>query len=262
MPAVIAIEGGSDNGRSFQIEEEVVRVGRGPLCQVVLTDPAAPEAALVVRYQNRGYVVYNRTGRSITVNGAPVEQGGTKPWLPGQKLQAWPGAVLKLVVTGDPAPARRQVGVSSTDLGTDRQPEPVKTAEEVAAAAAPPPAKGKKTIQYAVIGATWLALIGAVVYKAAGPDPAAQTEDKEYGEVIRELRARPNDPLAADVADKLRDARTAEERGHTTAARRLYGEVVIRLRNRPAADPKAGPDALDRALKFARTRASQLGSEE
>jgi hypothetical protein len=260
MPAVIAIEGSADNGRTFQIEEEVVRVGRAPGSQIVLTDRAVPDTAVAVRYQGGRYHVYNRSTRPITVGGVTVAPNQSRPWPPGEAVVAWPGAALRLVVTGDPAPAPRVGVISPLDLGTDK---PAVT-QSTPAEETPPPAGGKKTVQIVVIVSTWVVVVGLLAYKVLTPETATPEEDS-YTKLAADLDAQAaqgKSPLAGEVAAKLRDARTADRRGHANTARKLYSEVVVRLRNRPAADKPDPDDPLDRALKFARERARALGGEE
>lgn len=263
MPAMIVIEGGVEAGRSFQIEDEVVRVGRSPSCQVAVADPGAPETALAVRYQGGKYVVYNRSLTTITVAAVPVPPGQSRPWSPGEVVSAWAGANLRLVVQGDPAPARKAVALGTKDLGTDKPTEKQAPPDAVAAVEKKP--APNKTFQIAVIALTWLVVLGVLAYSVID-DGAGAPEDDGYEEVAKELdAAKKTNPLAAEVAAKLKDARTAERRGHYSSARRQYGDVVLMLRNRPPAkaDPKSdGKDPLANALGYARTRARNVGSEE
>jgi hypothetical protein len=264
MPAVISIEGGADNGRAFQIEEEVVRVGRAPSSQIVLTDPAAPNTAVAIRYQGSRYVVYNRSTEAITIGGATVGTDQSRPWSQGEAVVAWPGAVLRLAINGDPAPARKVMAVGNRDLGTDKP-----TTPEVAATTVTETKKGggAKTGQIAVIVLTWVVIIGALVYSALAPDESGSKEaEARYTKLATDLDAavaKGNNPLAATTAEKLREARMAEQRGHTAIARKLYGEIVVQLQNRP---PVTKPDTkdplLDRAQEFARGRARSLTTEE
>ena len=252
MPAEIAVVGGPDDGRRWQIEEEVVGLGRGPNCQLRVADPHAPEKAVVIRYQNGRYVVYNRSERPIIVADRPLPPGESRPWEVDAAVQAWAGATLRLVVSGDPAPARRLLG-RMTDLATD----PVASSGPVAE----PPGEGKKkTTQLVLMAAVWLLVGGLLAFKLLNPETPEVEELPPGEEVLKKLDvARSKDPEAGEVADRLREALVAERRGLSNTAQAAYADVVIRLKKWQAdggrKKDKDADAACTAALEFALRRA-------
>jgi hypothetical protein len=260
MPAIVVVEGGVESGRSFQIEEEVIRVGRSPACQIALADPAAPETALAIRYQGGKYIVYNRALTTITVAAEPVAPGQSRQWSPGEIVNAWIGTNLRLVVQGDPAPARKTVVLGTRDIGTDQPAEkpgdpavPAQTADKE-----PSP---NKNLQIGVIVFTWIVILGVLAYSVV-EEGNGPPKDDGYEQLVMDLdTATKTNPLAAEVSSKLKEAKTAERRGHHSSARKQYSEVVVMLRNRAPATTN-DKDPLAAALSYARTRARNVGSEE
>jgi len=264
MPAVISIEGGADNGRAFQIEEEVVRIGRSPGSQIILTDPSAPPTAVAVRYQGGKYVVYNRSTETINIAGVSISKDQSRPWTPGEAVSAWPGAILQLTISGNPAPARRVMGVASNDLGTDKPAVPEVTTATATTTTAK--ASGAKSGQIIVIAMTWLVILGVLAYTLLAPDESDSVADEaRYVKLAADLdaAAKGGNPLVSVTAEKIKEARMTERRGHKSAARKAYGDIVVQLQNRPpVTKPETRDPLLDRAQEFARSRIRSLTEEE
>lgn len=226
MPAVIRIEIGAGAGRSYPIAEDVVRIGSGSSAGLRLADPNIPPHAVTVEFRGGQYRVHNRSSRVIRIGGKPVAANASATWGDDQQLELDDHTVLRLRITGNPAPVGyRDVPASIPDLPPPLPPPPP-----------PPAAAGPKKShagQWAVIWlcAVAVALIVALEFtdEPTGPSPTA-----EFDTLMKDLLAVPPTPdLPSDqMRIMLQTARSAELRGQTNRARRGYGAVIELLQSR------------------------------
>lgn len=259
MSAMIKVEGGANAGLAFPIEEEVFRVGAAPACKLRLADPGLPAHVATVEFRKGGYLVHNRSGKPLAINGQPLRANASSPWQSGQGLELGDGLVLRLVVSGDAAPAKRQTVVNLTEPSNGGS---AGAESGKAAALARPLPKAKQRAQIAVIVLCGVVVVAAVFYKLLANDTDVPgTPPKERSALlIEELRSRleGGDAAAEPVLALLQKARVDELRGSQAAARRAYGELVLLLKRRQQPDGTITGDSENklygRVLKLARSK--------
>jgi hypothetical protein len=235
MPAKLVVVAGAQPGREIWIEEEVLRIGSEAPCEVRLAEPGLSPHAVTLEFRDTGYHVYNRGDQPIRLDRRPI--GPREPaahWPAGKDLNLGGQLTLRLVIDGDPAPAKRQavrVADDEPEVPTAEAAAPEVSAEDAAK-------KNKKTVQLA-------AILGLVVVAGAVLlyDPPA-SEDKpkvpasqRSAEIIQKLRSN----KAGDPADNehlrtmLQRARLAELRGDKPLARDQYRRLYDWLQDRSKA---------------------------
>jgi hypothetical protein len=110
MAARIVVETGTNQGLEYPIETSLIRIGSDPLCHLRLTDAAVATVAVALEYRprERRYLVFNRSGGPLYLDGKPLPTTGAVAWPAGQRLQVADGVLLRLRIEGDPAPAKEQ----------------------------------------------------------------------------------------------------------------------------------------------------------
>src|SRR5262245_60944880 len=61
MPAKIVVKSGAAAKQVFPIEEELVRIGSDPTCELVLPDANLAPHAATLEFLDGNYIVYNRS---------------------------------------------------------------------------------------------------------------------------------------------------------------------------------------------------------
>jgi hypothetical protein len=234
MSAAIKVEQGADSGLNYQIEEDVFRIGSNDRCSLRLTDSALPPHLVTVEYLNRQrqYLVHNKSGLPLTVNGQPLAPNTSSAWLPGQTLQLKGQVVLRLQIEGDPTPGKAAAPLSLRDLGTDKD-TAAESAEQVAPPA--PPKKSNTSTHIAVIAILGIIAALLVVIKIKqnnAPPPDEKEQPLHESELIEELRKTGNagDDRASQALELLQDAAKAEHQGHKNTAKKLYQQLLLKLK--------------------------------
>ena len=108
--ATLTITTGPDRGKVYQLNDELVHLGRGPQNQVALSDlNVADHQASIVSRDGR-YAIFTPVDRSVEVDGATIP---SKRWV-------WLPTEAKIQVSDHTALQRLAAGNSSSDkLETD-----------------------------------------------------------------------------------------------------------------------------------------------
>src|SRR4051812_21576259 len=114
MAAKIVVMGANRPERDFWIEEAVLRIGADASCALRLTGREVAPHSATLEYLNGSYVLYNRTGRALALDGRPIPSGGWVAWPDGETL-VLDDVALRLEVDGEPAPSRRPVEATPED---------------------------------------------------------------------------------------------------------------------------------------------------
>ncbi|MFP6764235.1 MAG: FHA domain-containing protein [Planctomycetaceae bacterium] len=154
----IVVTTGPERGKVFELEEELVHIGRAPENQVVLEDPALEDHQATILHKNGRFAIYRPTEADVEVDGSDIPIGRWV-WLPIEaRLQfgrrtscqfsyAVPGETIRSESTeGDPAnkvPVPFEGGESDADRQSSEPPRrhsvkalPIPPAEDNAAAEA------------------------------------------------------------------------------------------------------------------------------
>lgn len=232
MSATIISETGAEAGRQFAIEEEVFRIGSGPTCKLRVSDPGVAAHAATVEYRQGGYLLHNRSGQALQVEGRPLADRGCVRWTTGQRLHLADQVVLRLDIAGDPAPARAvRRAQQAVDLGTDA-PE---SAPEPLTAAQPSAGHGRKG-PLIVIGLCGLLMLALLAYQpnTSGESAAPEKETEGIPELVRQLHQQDTEIQPGGDAPwyLLQTAYAAELRGNPSQAKRSYVRLLDLLRQR------------------------------
>ena len=72
---LIQVLSGPETGQRFLVDSDEFMIGRGGDCRLCLSDPEVRPDHCVIRKEERGYILYDRSGDApATVNGRPVRQ--------------------------------------------------------------------------------------------------------------------------------------------------------------------------------------------
>lgn len=119
MAARVDVLEGPDKGWRYTVVAGDARVGRGPGCQIRLTDPAWPVGSIRIRLHRGGHLVSNDLPHPVYLDGEPLPPGQERTLHHGATIQPTRGTLLRLgivaapaaadgpVVAEPPAPARR-----------------------------------------------------------------------------------------------------------------------------------------------------------
>jgi hypothetical protein len=229
MPAqIIATEDGQE--RVYWIEDEVVRIGTDPICELPLEDPTIAAHAITLEYADGRYKLHNRTESPIVLDGSPCRRKGAVLWQDGMSLQLSASTVLRLETEDDPAPGARHPVDLLGDQGDDVDPD---ESGEVGDETGPSVSPSARRVQFGVI-ATCLLAIPILLISAQGSDPAPSTPPISLETVIASLDeedAAPSPALAGlrELRESLQAARFQELRGQDRRALSLYRVVRDRL---------------------------------
>ena len=239
MAVIITVLSGSAAQREFSIEQDVLRIGGDPACEIALPDAGVPPHAATLEQRDDGYVIYNRGGGVLRLESRVIAARGFAPWTSGQTLHVTEAVALRLEVR-EKAPAARPAPPSG-DAG--KRPAP-------AAKTGAPSTNGKRLQQAALLGVV-AALILAVVFMDAPTEVsnAAGGQQRRCTELLAAMRqqSRAGDRSADALGQLLQEAYIAEAREDAARARTLYGQVLASLL--PRRDARgAFPQALDQQV--------------
>ena len=105
-PALLDVVDGNDQGRTFELPNAFVMIGRGAQCDFVLADLAVSRKHLAVEFDGQGYILLDQgSGNGTKVNGVRVqshrlEEGDLIQAGKTQLVFRWPGAGQNLARGG------------------------------------------------------------------------------------------------------------------------------------------------------------------
>jgi hypothetical protein len=226
MAAKVVVVQGAQPGQEFWIEEEVLRIGSEAPCEIRLAEPGLAGHAATLEFRGDGYAVYNRSERPIHVDARPVAARAQAKWLANKDMFLTDQLALRLIIEGDPAPAKRAANVPAGAVlqmptEDERPVAAAPTAEEAAK-------KAKSTMQLAMV-------LGLVVVAAAVLllDPPKSTDNPqrnpsaEFRELITKLLADKSGDAGENdfLRNTLQSARLADLRGNKVLARDQYSRL-------------------------------------
>ncbi|MBY0526877.1 MAG: FHA domain-containing protein [Gemmataceae bacterium] len=232
MPAKIVVKSGAAASTEVVIQEDVLRIGSDPSCEVVLPDAGLAPHAATLEFRDGAYVIHNRSDAPIRLNNVVLERRTFKKWNAGQDLALTDHLVLRLEVDGSPAPvraaqaARRTVEVAGSNEANESRPAPTSAATA-----------RKKQLQMVIILLLVAVVVGLLFIDTSGPAPTtAPAPRDEFAALVKELQQ--HGKRDEGLLFLLQDARMAQVRGDARRARDLYGQIVDYLLPRRAKDGK------------------------
>lgn len=245
MSAKLLVKAGHGSGKEYWIEDNVVRVGSDPHCEVCLPDSAIAPHALTVEFRDGKYMVYSRGQQAIYVNGSGLRTHQMSHWKAGVDVQIANRAILCLVVEGNPNPARRPQALLPliTDSG-ERELEEGQSLHDKQHARAKTSAKsGSRTLVQLVVIIVCVLGVGVGLFL---PDPKEKkatqrlSPAQEFQVLVSKLHEK--DPESASDPESLlyalQEARKAEVGGEKREAYHRYLLLRDRLLREHKPDSK------------------------
>lgn len=260
MPAKIVVVEGEKTGTAWWVEDEVVRIGSGPQCQIRLEHPGVAPHAATLEFSEGRYNLYNRCDRPIRLGGRDVGSGASLPWAGGRDLVPAEGLAVRLVVDGDPAPAKRPAGPEPEDEsaeqadGTGAEDEDEEGEEDGSAA---------KTVGQIVVTLLCVALIPVLLrYDSAQNRTPVHAENARttFDALSKEIAKAPAEADAglASILSTLQDARIADLRGKKAQSRALLIRALEATEKRRAPDGSFETEAEEKLYQYTRGRLLHL----
>lgn len=206
MAVAIEVAAGPGLGWRYVLTAEEVRVGRGAGHQVKLDDPSWGGGHLRVQYRQGGYVVTNRMGHAILIDGRPLADGEQITWFTGVGLQPTGGTLLRLVA------ADRPVGVESDGGVIPLPPGPGDTARK------------KRNQNWIALGVLVLAISGLGAKQFLKAKPPAAADDLEAN-VQPVLVAAFPDGRGEALTMTIRKGLVCRSKGDAAGAKQKYHEA-------------------------------------
>ncbi|MBW3541089.1 MAG: FHA domain-containing protein [Planctomycetes bacterium] len=142
MTATVTITGGPERGRVFQLEDEMVHIGRAADSGIRLSDPDLPEHQASIVRRNGRYAIYALAEGAVEVDGSGVP-ADRWVWLP-ETARVRLSRHTTLVFDARPASFSRDPE-GSADVDDAAAPPPAQAAGAGAAVGARPRARAKQT---------------------------------------------------------------------------------------------------------------------
>jgi hypothetical protein len=217
MSAKITVERGGNRGGQYWIEAEVSKIGSGPDCTFIV--PGTPAHCLTLMYRGGQYSVVNRCRQAIDVAGEPLLPTAAAALYAGDTLAIGSGTVLRLDISGDPAPSRPR---SPIDSAAAEPPDLVES-----------PQSGATLVFFrCLIVAAGLLAGGYLLF--GGPQQSREEMTRDAFAAIIDLlhpTAVEKSSLPARICGAMQDGRTAEIRGNTKQAADDYKKAEKMLAN-------------------------------
>ena len=236
MPARLLITEGPRQLPPRLIEQEVVRIGSSPRCDVRLE--RIPPHALTVFYRQEEFFVINKSDLLLDLDGDPILPGETRRFVPGCKIALGPKTAFAIEVADDPAP-RSPTGADDPEQAFD---------ESDARARA-----RRRRRSYLTITGACIAILGAWAVGNHAPHDARQNRpgrEAEYERLVVMLDSNPS-YTQREFVPFLARARAAEVRKDNKTAAANYHYVLRKL-----ADERGNPinhdPTLDRVVRYAK----------
>jgi hypothetical protein len=265
MSAKLVVVAGKQPGQEYWIESEVLRIGSEPPCEIRLPDPGVPAHAATLEFRDDGYKVYNRSAGPLSLDSQLLApRAPAAAWSAGKDLYLSDELALRLVIDGDPTPAKRVAPRAAAALE-----EAAELEGEPTAVSAEQEAKKKQTTQLvAILAVAVVVMVGLVVLSRSSEDEKKAEVvpvGKQMADVVKKLR----EDKSATAADSehycnvLQTARLAELRGDKKLARDQYQRLYDWLRkaqDSQQADSKVGKlsPAHEELFNFVKARLQAL----
>ncbi len=254
MPAKVLLVSGSQPGEEHWIEDDVVRIGSDASCDVHLHEPDVPAHAATVEFSDGTYNIYNRSNAPMRVDRQLLKPGARGRWPAGKELAITDRLTVRLIVEGDPRPAKRIILPAAVPL-----PEPEEEALE--APVAPVARKSSNAVLLIVVMICFVAAVAFAVLRNSSKETASDTWDPSdrFMDLVSELTRAMNSaesPTAKDEVKtllmELQDARMAELRGDKKGARTQYDRLHDNFRDalQGEAQPTENADKLNSKLNI------------
>lgn len=244
MPARIVIESGLRSGQDFPVERAMFHIGRdSATCHLCLPDSDVPDQAATVNYDSGQYRIYPRGASILLLDGQPLPRSGDT-WRPGKRLQLGKQVVLRLLIEGSAAPVPRDPSiVAPPPIEPPKKTEtPSKKPE-----AGPEKARQKQQLTAIAILGMIIALLLAVLFLGGPEIEDRAAVRKEAMELFKDLREQAIPEEGPNALWVVLQTAWGEEVRNPAAARKRYGEVLLRLQNRSPGSSQ--PSELDRRVE-------------
>lgn len=215
MPARLVVTAGATRGREHWIEEDVIRIGHDPRCEVRVEEPGLAAFAAALEFADGRYTVYNQSDSPMILAGRELAPRASAAWTPGQELTPTKGVTLRLVADDkNRAPGHRPAAPVAVESAAQSEPTP--------AGAKAPASKLRDALQIAVIGLCLVGMAAMVALQGKiGAEPVARDPSTDFAACLESLA----DDGRQDLRRNLQDARRAELRDELATARRSYARV-------------------------------------
>lgn len=242
MPAKLVVTAGATRGREHWIEEEVVRIGHDPRCEIRVEEPGLAAFAAALEFADGRYTVYNQSSSPMVLAGRELAPRASAPWPPGQELTPANGVTLRLEAEKDQAPRHRPLAPVTVE--SDKPAAPT-------ADVAKPGSTPRTVMQFAVIALCLIGIVAMIAFQdQVETEEAARDPSADFAACLEVLAADEHHDLRRD----LQDARRAELRGDLVAARRLYARARDRVLARHPDGDFSGDEAGGMAARFSAAR--------
>jgi len=242
MPAYIVVEHQGNVDSKFWIQEDVFRVGTGTNCKLVLQDTTLAAHLLTVEFRDGRYILHNRSGTSLTLDGKPFPTNLSSPWQANQALHITSDLILRLSIDGDLRPGTSKVTLATLNIEAPEQKVVVKEVSR------PLTLEQKNTqhLQLLVIGIC-VVVVGVLSIKIMRNDEDLKPIMGQGSVTSSQLFETQVDSLAkiagvdaesGEFRSLLQAARASELRGHSNTANRQYSEILLYSREKLAVLPK------------------------
>ncbi len=246
MSATIQVKGGKRHGTQFWIEEDVIRIGGDPSCNLIIPE-TAPQA-VTLQFRNGDYWIYNRGGAQVRLDDAQTLSKDAVVWRPTQRMGVARGVSLHLLIDGNPAPCPApQRSVKGFD---DDQP----AVEEDSA-----PSDGNLVSSLAIIGGCCLLILLMFVDMATADMGTRLPDHERFQLIVQQLQYSSGTATANQISPLLRQARYHDLRFNYDEAMLRYKTVRDILMTRRGADGKFANDVHADTYDFIKDRLAVIG---
>ncbi len=241
MAVAIEVAAGAGLGWRYVLAAEEVRVGRGAGHQVKLDDPSWGGGHLRVLFRHGGYVVTNRMGHAVLLDGRPLADGEQANWFTGTGLQPTGGTLLQLATADRPAGAEAVAGVIAVPPGAGDA------------------ARKKRVQNWIAVGVLAVAAAGFGAKQLLKPAPPVPAEvlDAQIGPA---LAADYRDGRGEEITAAIRKGLVCRSKGDVAGARQKYHDArrLIAALAAPGVEVDKLPPPLAQARRFVDARLDEL----
>lgn len=262
MPAHIRIDGGLFSGRICWIEKQVVSIGSGAGCEVLVPDPDFPDSAITLEYRRGKYYLFGQQGVSIDVGGKVLPQLSEYAWSSETTLRV-NGSVHLTIVVDPTSPEPRPVASLNNSPSAEDTIEPGFDLKGPIGSGGPQVGKPKKKfpiLESVVIGVCGLGM--AFMLLAGGDSKKAEEQGSESVD-FDEVRSIAGN-MSAHTEDLIRRAEIAFRHGRFEEADVKFRETMEEVRRYSVSQPgtsASGPavseDELSKFEEFLNSRISE-----
>jgi hypothetical protein len=240
MAAAIEIVEGPGRGWKYIVAGEEVRIGRGAGHQIKSDDPSWGGGHLRVQYRQGGYVVTNRMGHAVLIDGQTLADGEQVTWFTGVGLQPTGGTLLRLTSAVAPDGMLPEAGII---------PIPPGGADSI---------RKKKMQNLALAGFICVAgvfLFGKQYFKPSPPSAVDLLDQQIRPELAQAYR----DGRGEELVVVIRKGLVCRSKGDNLAARQKYQEARRLISELAGSVPLDElPPSLRTARRFVADRETEL----